>query len=371
MMSFVGGLGLTVLSALAVASLLPACGGRGTHTCPAAPTSGPGVSRVDLGARVTRLAAGEDAIWALRMHGEERGPSDLVEVDPATGRIVGRPVPLPGVGVDLDVGEGGVWVATTREDAAGAAIGRGILLRVDRRSHRVLARLLVGHGPRGVAAGEGAVWVTNAKDNTLVRVDPAAGRVIATVPVGNEPGLVLAGAGGVWVQTELLEAPLHRIDPSTNRISGTLHVGLANVGPDAVCVIGPWAPNGGLRRIDPTTLSPVGPTLGFDILPASVGVAGPQLWVGRYFYYCELHNPIPEGPPIVSFAWFRVDPTTLRALSGPVFVGHDPGTPVFAGGAFWIAPEVGNDVIKIDLTEAGRVRPRATPDLPSPATPVA
>jgi hypothetical protein len=333
------------------------------------PTSGPGVSRIDLGGRVTRVASGEGAIWALRLHGEDRGPSDLVEVNPLSARIVGRPIPLPGVGVDLDVGEGGVWVVTTRLDAGGAAVGRGTLLRVDQDSHRVLSRVLVGRGPRGVAVGQDGVWVTNAKDGTVSRVEPSAGRVIATVPVANEPGRVLAGAGGVWVQTELGRA--HRIDPSTDRVTGILHVGLENVGADAVWVIGPWAPNGGLRRIDPTTLRPVGPTLGFDILPASVGVAGPELWVGKYFYYCELHNPIPEGPPIVSFAWFRVDSTTLRTLSGPVFVGHDPETPVFEGGAFWIAPEAGNDVIRIDLAAAGRVRPTATPGLHSPAIPTA
>lgn len=288
-----------------------------------------------------------------------------------SARLVGKPVPLPGVGVDLDVGEGGAWVVTTRLDAGGAAVGRGTLLHVDLHSHRVLARVPVGRDPRGVAVGEGGVWVTNAKDGTVSRVDPAAGRVTATVPVRNEPGRVLVGPGGVWVQTELLKAPLYRIDPSTNRVTGTLHVGLENVGPDAVWVIGPWAPNGGLRRIDPITLRPLGPTLGFDILPASVSVAGPELWVGKYFYYCELHNPIPEGPPIVSFAWFEVDPTTLRALSGPVFVGPGAGTPVFAGGALWIAPEAGGEVIKIDLATAGRVRPSPTLGLPSPATPAA
>jgi hypothetical protein len=348
-----------LISALALLLMsLPACA-RGSATCPPQPITGLGVSRIDLGGRVTHVAAGEGAVWAVRMHHTQHGRSDLLEVDPATGRIVGRPIPFWGAGIDLDVGEGGVWVVTSR----------GLLLEVDPDSHRVLHRILVGHGSQGVAAGEGAVWVTNASEGSVARIDPMAARVVATVRVGNGPARVLAGAGGVWVQTEVQNAPLYRIDPTTDRVTGKLDVLLENLGLHAVWVTGPWAPNGGLRRIDPNTLLPLGPTLGFDITPASVGVAGKELWVGRFFYYCKLHNPIPEGPPIVSFAWFRVDPATLQPLSGPVFVG-DPGIPVFVGGAFWIAPEYGgNDVIQVDLAEAGRVRPRPTPGLPSPATP--
>lgn len=326
-----------------------------------------GVSDRRGGSSVAR-GVGAGAIWALRRPRGRRGPSDLVEIDPFSGRVVGRTVRFRGVGANVDVGQGAVWV-TTRVGAGGATAGRASLVRVDPDSHHVAARVPVGPGTRGVAVGEDGVWVTNPDEGTVSRIDPSTHRVVATVSIGNRPALILAGAGAVWVRTELGEVALHRIDPSTNRVTSTVEVALANVGPDAVWVIGPWAPNGALRRLDPTTLRPVGPALGFDILPASVGIAGRMLWVGKYFYYCELHYPIPEGPPIVSFAWFRVDPVTLRALSGPVFVGDYANTPVFGHGAFWVAPGVGGEVIRIDLSSAAQVRPTPTPGLLSPATP--
>jgi YVTN family beta-propeller protein len=223
-----------------------------------------------------------------------------------------------------------------------------------------------------VAVGEGGVWLTNADAGSVTRIDPTTGHVVATVQVGNEPERVLAGAGSVWVQTKLGLPALYRIDPTTDRITRKIDIVLEGLGPHAVWVTGGGTPYWGLHRIDANTLRPLGPTLGFDSGPVSVGVNGKALWVGKSFYYCELHNPIPEGPPIVSFAWFRVDPATLQPLSRPVYVGAGGlGMPVFAGGALWIVPEYGGSrgVITIDLAEASSVRARPTPGLPSPAIP--
>jgi outer membrane protein assembly factor BamB len=182
------------------------CTGAST-ACPP-PPSGPGVSHVDLGGRVVRLA-GNGAVWAaVRRPSRGHSQSDVVEVDSSTGQIVGRPVALPGVGVGLDISEGVVWTLT----------GRGFLLRIDARSHRTLSRFRLPAGASGLAVGEGGVWITNTSAGTVSRIDPAAGRVTETVDVSNGPGLIVVGAGAVWVQTELLSAPLYRIDPRTGRI---------------------------------------------------------------------------------------------------------------------------------------------------------
>jgi YVTN family beta-propeller protein len=296
-------------------------------------------------------------IWAVRRrHGINEGPSDLVEVDQSSGKILGRPVRLESLAQDVDVGEGGVWVVRRR----------GFLVRVDPDSHKKVADIPVGRDPRSVAVDENGVWVANANDGTVSRVDPSTNRVIATISVGGYPDLVLAALGSVWVRAASDAGDFQKIDPSTNRVIATGAMELQAVGSNAVWVIGPGAPNGVLRRLEPTTLLPVGPALGMDILPASVGIAGRDMWVGKYFHYCELHNPIPEGPPIISFAWYRVHPVTLRALSGPVFVGSNARAPAFAHGTFWIAPDFGDELIKVDLEAAARVSPIPTPGLPSP-----
>jgi streptogramin lyase len=346
---------LVTLAGLAV----PACT-RSTTTCPPQPTTGPGVSRLDLGGRVSNLAVGNGAVWGVKRQAQGHSHYEIVEIDPSTGRIVGRPVPLSGLATGLDVGEGAVWAVTIR----------GVLLRIDPASHQTLSRVQLPRGVSGLAAGLGGVWITNADDGTVSRVDPLTGRVLQTTHVPYEPQRIEVGDQGVWVQTRNQKAPLYRIyriDPATGRVTNELDGQLEAVGAHALWVTG-LPPNGGFRRVDPTTVQPEGPTLDFDIRPESVGIAGAQVWVGKYFYSCHSET---EGPVGGSFAWFRVDPATLRALSGPVFVGSGPGPyahPVFSGVSLWIEPQSGRRVLRIELKIAGAVAPTASPGLPSPAT---
>jgi YVTN family beta-propeller protein len=338
--------------------------GIGGGTCPPAPESGPGVSRIHIGDRVSGVAAGEGAIWVLR-HLGSRGAGDIVEIDPASGKVVGEARPLKGSTGGLAVGEGGVWVATGPFDQDPVDVQLSSVLRVDPTSGELVAQIQVPGGASGsLAVGSGAVWVTNAEGDSLSRINPSTNRVEATIAIGDDPEFVTTGAGAVWVQDE--QGLLHRIDPSTNRVTGRADLGLEAVGRNALWVIGPWAPNGALRRVDPVSLRPVGPFLATDILPASVAVAGRQVWVGKYFFFCEHHHL--GGPPIISFAWFRLDPRTLEPLSGPVYVGSS-GSAVFGKGAFWIDDDIGDAVIRLNPSVAGKVRPIPTPGLPSPAFP--
>jgi sugar lactone lactonase YvrE len=103
-------------------------------------------------------------------------------------------------------GFGAIWAS----DA-----GTGELLRVDPRSHRVVARVPVGD-QAFPAAGAGAVWT--AADGRLLKVDPATDRVTARIPLGLAArtfAAVDARPGVVWVGSpqELL-----RVDPRRNTI---------------------------------------------------------------------------------------------------------------------------------------------------------
>jgi virginiamycin B lyase len=53
-----------------------------------------------------------------------------------------------------------------------------------------------------VAAGEGAVWVANVKDNTVSRIDPVTNNVAATTRVGANPGALAVGGRAVWVANQ-------------------------------------------------------------------------------------------------------------------------------------------------------------------------
>lgn len=70
-----------------------------------------------------------------------------------------------------------------------------------------------------MASDENAVWVSNARDDSISRINPVTNQVVATVPVGGGPmGLVSAG-GALWV-ANFGDSTILRIDPQTNQIKG-------------------------------------------------------------------------------------------------------------------------------------------------------
>jgi streptogramin lyase len=56
---------------------------------------------------VSDVAVGEGAVWAT-----VDKPSELVRLDPHSGREVGRPLPIPGTASGLAIGFGSIWVIT-------------------------------------------------------------------------------------------------------------------------------------------------------------------------------------------------------------------------------------------------------------------
>ena len=50
--------------------------------------------------------------------------------------------------------------------------------------------------------GDGSVWVANSSDGTLSRIDAVSGDVVDTIALGAGATDVAAGAGAVWVSDE-------------------------------------------------------------------------------------------------------------------------------------------------------------------------
>jgi hypothetical protein len=329
-----------------------------------AEASSPAVSMVDLGGQVTSVAADGQTLWALRRVGRRGSHSELVQLDPSSGKILRNPVSLPDFGAAVAVASDGVWVT------AYTGFKTGFLIQVDASSHRVLARVPVGRRPEAVAIGHGAIWVANSEDSTVSRVDPSHHHVVATIAIRDGPMRIFILGKSVWVQTNNADAPLFRIDPNNNRAVTIPNARMVNVGLGGVWVIGPWAPNGALRRLDPATGHPVGPALAFDALPASIAIAGSDLWVGKLFPCGKASRPEGAiGPIPLALAYFRVDPRTLRALSGPVFVSTNLGTQAFAGKYLWFN-EIGETQIRrMDLSKARSSPASPTARLPQPFFP--
>ena len=73
--------------------------------------------------------------------------------------------------------------------------------RIDLASHSETT-IPVGHGPTGIAVGDGLVWVANSDDGTITKIDAARRRVVATINVGNRPTGVVTTTGRVWVSVQ-------------------------------------------------------------------------------------------------------------------------------------------------------------------------
>lgn len=333
------------------------CGGGGNQSCPARPSSGPGVSRLNVGITPSRIAADGETVWV-------GGGTELVQIDARTRTIVGNSIPVQRPISGMAAAGGDLWITSGQED--------GLLIRFDEESHEIVSQVQVGSGPGLVAVGEGAVWVLRQSAGVVVRVNPSTlGRPdgVTTLAVGQSPEDILVGEGAVWMDVQA--EGLTRLDPTTGELEVRTQVSLENVGLGRVWVTGPWAPNGAVAALDPETMDIGGPVLGpLDITPVAVALTDDQVWVGKQFFYCELHNPVPEGPPIVSLAWFRIDPITLNPISFPTFVGGlTDQRPVFAGGTLWLPQAIGKSVVLIDIDEAGRGSARPTPGLPQPGRP--
>ena len=72
----------------------------------------------------------------------------------------------------------------------------------------------IGGHPAAIAVGEGAVWVANADQQTLVRIDPKS-KDVTSIGLGTDVADVAVGFGSVWVAGGNGET-LTRIDPKQN-----------------------------------------------------------------------------------------------------------------------------------------------------------
>jgi hypothetical protein len=166
------------------------------------------------------IAAGPGGLWAAGCPNVNRlGTGDPLKI--LTTVHIPKLVPLSAgnerVGLeDMAQGEGALWVIGDIADRR--------LWRIDMRRSRVTRTVSLGFAPSHVAAGAGAVWVTDQLDDAVVRIDPASGRTVARIAVGRDPSGVAVGFGSVWA-TSLVDGTITRIDPARNRAVATIEVG--------------------------------------------------------------------------------------------------------------------------------------------------
>lgn len=116
---------------------------------------------------------------------------EVIRVDRRSRRPVGEPVKVGSTALDIEVGQGQVWVDLGDEDR---------LAHLDARSGRLLGHAASGGSVFAIAVGHGSVWATNYGPDTVTRLDAETGRRIGgPLETGADPKGIATGEGAVWV----------------------------------------------------------------------------------------------------------------------------------------------------------------------------
>jgi len=211
----------------------------------------------------------------------------------------------------------------------------------------VVATIGTGGFPYGLAFGAGSLWV--AGSDHVSRIDPTSNRVEATIHVGIGgsgpaavgPSGVAFGAGAVWVPLAVPGA-VWRIDPASNRVVARVSLG----GPlrETISVSATrgavWVASRGegkrgvLFRVDPERHRVVA-EIPLDGIPTAVAANPAAAWVatagGRVLVVDSKHNRVAGG---------------VNTGGGPL-LGFSQ-TIALGGGGVWLAEPFAEQVVRID-----------------------
>jgi ABC-type transport system substrate-binding protein/tRNA A-37 threonylcarbamoyl transferase component Bud32/streptogramin lyase len=233
-----------------------------------------------------------------------------------------------------------VWDVAFAGSSAWALLGDGSrIAQIAVATHRLenILRVPGGHGER-IAAGGGAVWVTQHGGPGVVAIDTATGKV-SRFTVGGGPGDGIAyGAGSLWLARGV---HIVRVDPRTGRVLHRFSAGgaatLVHFADGAV-----WAAsseNGALTKIDPVRNR---------ITARNTKLHGwiTDLTVGGRFVWAAV---VPDGTV------FKLSEDDLTLQSSPGS-GPDPERISFGGGNLWIANSVARTISRLDPDSGRRIR---------------
>jgi YVTN family beta-propeller protein len=226
----------------------------------------------------------------------------------------------------IAAGAGAVWVSDTAADA---------VLRIEP-SGRSAQRIPVGNGPAGVAFGDGQVWVVDQLDRAVSEVSPSALKEVGRIPVGNGPSGIAYGHGSIWV-ANTTDDTLSRLDPKHGRVLATIALGGAPEG-IAIGKRAVWVTSavGQLLLVDPGT-NRVVQAYSIGNGPQGVAVGKGAVWVAN----------TPDG----TVSRFDVGTGNIKKIP----VGTSPHGVAYGSGAVWVANGVDGTVSRIDpLTRSVR-----------------
>src|SRR5581483_2897121 len=111
----------------------------------------------------------------------------------------------------IAVGHGSIWVTNA---------GDGTITRLDSKDGSRNDTIDVHSPVHGIAYGANSLWVTDPVGNGVIRVPVSSPSATIRIDVGSGPSAIAFGGGRAWVANNL-DGTVSRIDPATNRVTGT------------------------------------------------------------------------------------------------------------------------------------------------------
>jgi streptogramin lyase len=264
-----------------------------------------------IGSPTFGLAASSGSVWVGGL-----GSGDVIRVDPATGKVLKR-VTIGARVFNLAAAPGAIWAI---DNALSSAV------RLDTTTGKVTTRVPVGFQPYDIEWGFGSAWVANAGDGTVWRI--RNGKVVKKIKIGTEPNGLTAYRGALWVSDHTL-GKVVRVDPATNKITGTLRI----AGADWITGLGDnlyvSQETNQVSRISVTTLKVTG-VAKVARNPLGSAIVGKQLWVP-----CIDANQVDV-----------VDPKTMRVVAHKSVAGG-PIVVLSAFGKKWVSQSTGSKLLRL------------------------
>ena len=256
-------------------------------------------------------------------------PNSVAVIDPKTSRLVAD-IAVGTSPTSVAAGNGAVWVTNTADQT---------VERIDLRSRSVRQTVRVGDGPSGVASGRGAVWVANGLTGEVSRIDAETNEVVQTIQVGNSPTAIAFGEGAVWV-ANADDRTVSKLNPASGHVSRTIRVGIPAqgiaMGGGALWLSDPVG--NAVVRLDPRTNAVTG-RVSVGSGPTAVASGFGAVWVAN-----NLDGTVS-----------RIDPERAVVVD-TVPVGIAPNGIVVAGDDVWVTDEVAGTVVRIDADSGTTTR---------------
>ena len=215
--------GLGVLAAVAVAVLLSDGGGEpivppANSIARIAGDASAFSEAVPVGVDPTGVAVGEDGdLWVIN-----QGDSTVSRIDPESGEVT-SPKSTLGIPSGVAAGEGAVWIT----NGFGGPSGTGQVVRLDLADESVEPAFDSGNAKAIVVAFD-SIWLADADRDLVLRYDPEdLDAPPIEIPTDDDPNASAAprslsvgtgAAEGIWVANELGDTVV-RIDPETNEVA--------------------------------------------------------------------------------------------------------------------------------------------------------